>query len=161
MKFVVLVILFAIQVGLAEESLVLDSVHIPADAVQVAEDRVSIPLSHKANRANLIFRKMSGKDDFCIIDSDQARNLVGSQFKEVDGLKVILVKWSFVEPVDEDSLASVHSREPTVYTKDSVLYVSSGGIDIGNVAKVVEGVIVLQVAALPEKVVHKFARTGW
>jgi len=42
-----------------------------------------------------------------------------------------------------------------------VIYVSSSGIDIGDVAVVIEGVIILQIEDLPKKIVHKIQRIGW
>jgi hypothetical protein len=134
---------------------------VPDGAVQIDGARISFPLAHKAKSANLLFKKMAGEKDFCVLRPDQASDIAGPQYKEKDGLKTILVKWSFIEPIDEKALDLVHSHAPAIYSKDDMLYVSSGGIDIGDVAKVVEGVLIVQVATLPKKIVHKLARIGW
>lgn len=146
---------------LAAEPLDRVPLQVPAGAVQIDHVRISIPLAHKAKSADLLFKKLAGDNDFCVLRPDQASDLAGAQYKEVDGLKTILVKWSFIEPTDEKSLDSVKAHNPVIYIKDDDLYVSSGGIDIGDVAKVVDGVLIIQVANLPRKIVHKLSRIGW
>lgn len=134
---------------------------IPAGAVQVDGVRISFPLAHKARSADLLFKKLAGGKDFCVLTPDQASDLAGAQYKKVNGLETILVKWSFIEPVDEKELHSVIAHAPTIYSKDDVLYVSSSGIAIGRVGKVVDGVLIVQVAKLPKEIVHKLSRIGW
>ena len=137
------------------------AVPVPAGAVQVWIERISFPLAHKAKHANLLFKKTAGKNDYCVIRPEEARDIAGKQFKDVDGLKAILVKWSFHEPVDESKLDWVSAKDPVVYTKDDILYVSSTGINIEDVGKVVDGVIIVQVSKLPKSIVHKLSHIGW
>jgi len=134
---------------------------IPDGAAQVDANRIWIPLAHQAKKANLLFEKLAGEDAFCELRPDQASDLAGRQHTEVAGMRTILVRWSFLEPVDEKGVDLVIAHPPTVHSKDGTLYVSSSGIDIGDVAKVVEGVLIVQVPTLPKEIVHKLARVGW
>ena len=136
-------------------------VRVPDGALLLDTTQVSFPFAHKAIKANLLFEKAKGKNDFTELRPDQATDLAGSQYKEKKGTRTVLVKWSFVEPVGEKSLHMVQAHAPQIYKKDDVIYISSGGVDIGEVAKVVDGVLILQIPKLPKKVIHKLHRIGW
>jgi len=161
MKLLILTFLFVTRICLAVEPLERVPLKIPEGAEQVVTNNISFPLAHKSKKASLLFTKIAGESDFCVISSDQAGELAGLQYKEKAGLKTILVKWSFIEPKDIKALDLVHAHEPAVFSKDDVMYISSSGIDIGDVAKLAEGVFIVQVEKLPKKIVHKLSRVGW
>ena len=161
MKLLIFTFLFVTRVCLAVEPVERIPLRIPDRAEQVDAAKISFPLAHKAKKANLLFKKVAGDSDFCVLRPDQASDLAGSQYKEKSGLKTILVKWSFIEPKDTKALDLVNAHAPTVFSMDGIIYVSSSGIDIGDVAEVAEGVLIVQVKQLPKKIVHKLSRVGW
>lgn len=135
--------------------------HIPKGATQVEHARISFLLAHKAKSGNLLLEKMTGEGDLCVLRPDQASDLTGAQYTEKTGLKTILVRWSFLEPTDGKALDLVTTHNPIVYRKGDTLYISSSGIDIGDVGTVVESVLIVQLETLPKKIVHKLTRIGW
>ena len=161
MKLLIFTFLFVTRVCLAVEPAERSPLRIPDGAKQVDVAKISFPLAHKAKKANLLFNKVAGDSDFCVIRPDQAGDLAGAQYKEKAGLKTILVKWSFIEPKDTKALDLVTAHAPAVFSMDGVIYVSSSGIDIGDIAKIAEGVFIVQVEQLPKKIVHKLSRVGW
>ena len=161
MKLLIFTFLFTARVCLAVEPIERTPLEIPDGAEQVDVAKISFPLAHKAQHANLLFSKIAGDNGFCVIRPEQASDLAGPQYKEKAELKTILVKWSFIEPKDVSALNLVSAHEPSVFSKDGVIYISSRGIDIGDVAQVAEGVFIVQVEQLPQKVVRKMSRIGW
>ena len=161
MKAMLIAILLVAGVCSAIEPLDRIPLQIPDGATKIDANRISVPLAHQAKKASLLFKKLAGESAFCEVRPEQASELAGSQYTEIAGEKTILVKWSFLKPVDEKGVDLVHGHAPTIHIKDDTLYVASSGIDIGDVAEVVEGVLIVQVPKLPQEIVHKLARTGW
>ena len=134
---------------------------IPEEAVQLENARFSIPLANQAKRALLLFEQGRKGQPFVELRPDQASDLAGAEYKQIEGFKPILVKWTFIEPADEKGLNLVFTHFPTVHIKDDVLFISSSGIDIGDVGKTIEGVLIIQVANNPKDVVFKLSKVGW
>ena len=134
---------------------------VPEGATQVDNTRISIPLAHKAKSALLLFDNSHKDKLFCELRPDQASELAGAEYTAIEGLKPILVRWSFMEPANAKEQNLVIAHRPAAYVKDHTLYISSSGINIGDVGKVVEGVLIVQVASNPEKIVFKLSKVGW
>jgi hypothetical protein len=134
---------------------------IPEGATQLENTKISIPLANKAKSALLLYRQGHKEKLFLELRPDQAKDIAGDGYKQIEGLRPILVKWTFIEPTGEKDISSVSSHFPTVHIKDDILFVSSSGIDIGEVSKTVEGVLVIQVANNPKDVVFKLSKVGW
>lgn len=154
-------LLMAAGIALAAEPSDYIPLKVPEDALQVDHDRLAMPLAHKAKRGLLVYENSRKDKLFCELRPDQARDLAGAEYMAVEGLKPILVKWAFLEPVDEKGLNLVVAHRPVVHIKNGVLYVSSSNIDIGDVGKVVEGVLIIQVENNPQDVVFKLSKIGW
>jgi len=154
-------ILIAVEVAFAAEPSDYPRLQVPEGAVQVEEGRIAIPLAHKAKSALFLYENSRAGKLFCELQPDQASDFAGAEYKAIEGLKPILIKWSFMEPADEKGLGSVVAHRPSVYIKDGILFVSSSGIDIGNVGKVAEGGLIVQVETNPDKIVFKLSKTGW
>lgn len=161
MKIIIFTFFFATIVCSAVEPIDRTPLNIPDGAKPANSSMISFPLAHKAKKANLLFNKVAGDSNFCVIRPDQAGDIAGAQYKGKAGFKTIMVKWSFIEPKDIKALDLVTTHAPAVFSMNGVMYVSSSGIDIGDVAKVVEGVFIIQVERLPKKIVHKLHRVGW
>lgn len=151
----------ATGIALAAEPSDYTPLKVPEGALEVDSARIAIPLVHKAKSGLLLYENLRKDKLFCELRPDQASDLAGSEYKAIKGLKPILVKWAFIEPADEKGVNLVIAHRPEVHSKDGVLYVSSSGIDIGNVSKLVEGVLIIQVANNPEKIVFKLSKVGW
>jgi len=134
---------------------------IPEGATQLESTKILIPLANKAKSALLLYTQGRKDNLFVELRPDQASDLAGDGYKEIEGFRPILVKWTFVEPTDEKGIDLVSSHSPTVYVKDDTLFISSSGIDIGDVSKVVEGGLIIQVANNPKDVVFKLSKIGW
>lgn len=154
-------IIMAAGIGFAAEPSDYMPLIVPEGAQKVEIPKISIPLAHKAKLGLLLYEKLVGDKSFSVITPDQAKELAGDGYKTVKGLQPILVKWSFLEPVNQKGIDVVTAFEPTVHSKDGVLYVFSTGMDIGEVAKVVEGVMIVQVEKEPKSVIGKISKTGW
>lgn len=134
---------------------------IPTGATELDSSVISFPMAHQSKKGLLLHRKLAGKKAFCEIRPDQAAALVGTSYKAAEGLKPILVKWTFLEPKDEKGIDLVLTFLPTVHRKKDTLYLRSSGIDIGNIGVRTEGVLIIQVASLPTKIKSKLSITGW
>lgn len=154
-------IIMAAGIGFAAEPSDYVPLAVPEGSEKVENSKISIPLAHKAKLGLLLYDKLAKGKSFCVLTPDQAKELAGDGYKAVKELKPILVKWSFLEPVDQNGIGNVTAHEPTIHSKAGVLFVSSTGIDIGEVARMVEGVIIVQVEKEPESVVVKASKTGW
>ena len=130
-------------------------------AVELKSSMISIPLAHKARSALLFYENSRKERQFCELRPDQASDFAGAEYAEIEGFTPILVKWAFLEPVDQEGLKLVVSHRPRVSVKGGVLYVSSSGIDIGDVGKVTDGALIIQVPTIPEDIVFKLSKTGW
>lgn len=153
--------LMAVGIALASEPSDYTPLKVPEGGLKVDNNRIAIPLAHKAKSAFLLYEHSNKNKLFCELRPDQARDLAGAEYKPIKGFKPILIKWTFIEPADEKGLNLVIAHRPTAYRKGNVLYVSSSGIDVGNVGKVIEGVFIIQVATNPDKIVFKFSKIGW
>ena len=151
----------AAGLGIAAEPSDYIPLEIPEGATQIENSKILIPLAHKAKSALLLYNRGRGDELFVVLQPDRARELAGKGYKEVEGLQTILVRWAFVEPVEEKDIDMVSSQAPTVYLKDGVLFVSCSGIDIGEVGRTVEGALIIQVPNAPKEVVFKLSKIGW
>ena len=154
-------LIMAAGVSFAAEASDYVPLRVPEGAKEIESSKISIPFAHKAKLGLLMYEKLAKEKSFCVLTPDQARDLAGDGYKAIEGFQPILVKWSFLEPTDQQGIDLVKSRSPTVHLKDDVLYISSGGIDIGEVAKVVEGVMIVQVEKEPKSVIGKVTKIGW
>ncbi|HEX7261926.1 MAG TPA: hypothetical protein VF258_08935 [Luteolibacter sp.] len=159
--FSTLALLIAADIALAAEPSDYIPLKMPEGALKVDSARIAIPLAHKAKSGLLLYENTRKDKLFCELRPDQASDLAGAQYKAIEGFKPILIKWAFIEPVDEKGMNLVIAHMPSVSSKDGVLYVSSSGIDIGDVGKVVEGVLIIQVATDPKNIVFKLSKIGW
>ncbi|WP_411825371.1 hypothetical protein [Luteolibacter sp. AS25] len=157
------IIAFLVTAGLcfAAEPSYYNRLRIPEGATQLEYAKISIPLANKARIALFLYEQGRKENLFVELRPDQARDLAGDGYKQIEGFKPILVKWTFVEPTDEKGIGLVTSHTPTVYIKDDTLFVSSSGIDIGDVSKTAEGALIIQVANNPKDVVFKLFKVGW